>query len=87
MRRLFSYYPQDVWLYILAAQWIKIAEEEAFLGRSGEVGDELGSMVIAVRQVRNLMYLCILEREYAPYNKWLGTAFSSEVWPRAWPYS
>jgi len=77
LRQQFSYYPQEVWLYVLAAQWAKISEEEAFVGRCGEVGDELGSMVIAVRQVRNLMRLCfILEKKYAPYSKWFGTAFS-----------
>lgn len=77
VRWKFSYYPKDVWLYMLAAQWIKIFEEQAFVGRCGYVGDELGSMVIAARQVKNLMRLCFLiEREYAPYSKWFGTAFS-----------
>jgi hypothetical protein len=76
IRRKFHYYPKDVWLYILAAQWKKISEEDAFVGRCGYVGDELGSMVIAARQVRNLMQLCFLmERKYAPYSKWFGTAF------------
>jgi len=77
IRRKFRYYPRDVWLYQLAAQWIKIFEEREFVGRCGDVGDELGSMVIAARQVKNLMRLCFLmERKYAPYSKWLGTAFS-----------
>jgi hypothetical protein len=77
VRQKFSYYPKDVWLYMLAAQWIKIFEEQAFVGRCGYVGDELGSMVIAARQVKNLMTLCFLiERRYAPYSKWFGTAFS-----------
>jgi Domain of unknown function (DUF4037) len=77
VRRRFRYYPRDVWIYMLAAQWEKISEEEAFVGRCGYVGDELGSMVIAARQVKNLMRLCFLmERKYAPYSKWFGTAFS-----------
>ena len=77
IRRKFRYYPRDVWLYQLAAQWIKIFEEREFVGRCGDVGDELGSMVIAARQVKNLMRLCFLmERKYAPYSKWFGTAFS-----------
>ncbi len=77
VRQKFSYYPKDVWLYMLAAQWIKIFEEQAFVGRCGNVGDELGSMIIAARQVKNLMRLCFLiERKYAPYSKWFGTAFS-----------
>jgi hypothetical protein len=77
IRRKFRYYPRDIWLYMLAAQWEKIFEEQAFVGRCGDVGDELGSMVIAARQVRNLMKLCFLmERKYAPYSKWFGTAFN-----------
>ncbi len=77
IRRKFSYYPQDVWLYMLAAQWVKIFEEQAFVGRCGDVGDEVGSMLIAARQVKHLMRLCFLmERTYAPYSKWFGTAFA-----------
>jgi Domain of unknown function (DUF4037) len=77
IRRKFHYYPRDVWLYQLVAQWIKIFEEREFVSRSGAAGDELGSMVIAARQVKKLMGLCFLmERKYAPYSKWFGTAFS-----------
>jgi hypothetical protein len=76
IRQKFRYYPKDVWLYMLAAQWAKISEEEAFVGRCGYVGDELGSILIATRQIKNLMRLCFLmERKYAPYSKWFGTAF------------
>ena len=77
IRRKFHYYPRDIWLYQLAAQWIKIFEDREFISRCGDVGDELGSMVIASRQVNKLMRLCFLmERKYAPYTKWFGTAFS-----------
>jgi Domain of unknown function (DUF4037) len=76
IRQKFRYYPHDIWLYMLAAQWEKISEEQAFVGRCGYVGDELGSALIAGRQVRNLMKLCFLmEHKYAPYSKWFGTAF------------
>ena len=77
VRQKFHYYPHDVWLYQLAAQWIKIFEDREFVSRCGHVGDELGSTIIAARQVKNLMRLCFLmERKYAPYTKWFGTAFS-----------
>ena len=47
------------------------------MGRCGDVGDELGSQLVAARLVRDLMRLAfLLERRYAPYSKWLGTAFS-----------
>jgi len=77
IRQKFSYYPNDLWLYILSSQWTKISQEEAFVGRCGDVGDELGSQVVAARMVRELMKLCfILEKRYVPYSKWFGTAFA-----------
>ncbi len=76
IREQFQYYPHDVWLYMLAAGWARIGQEEHFVGRTGYVGDDLGSQVIAARLVRDLMRLCFLmERQYAPYPKWFGTAF------------
>jgi len=75
-RARFAYYPPDVWLYLLAAQWMKISQEEPFVGRCGSVGDELGSRLVAARLVGALMRLCFLmEKRYAPYSKWFGTAF------------
>jgi Domain of unknown function (DUF4037) len=77
VRERIRYYPRDVWLYLLASQWQKVSQEEAFMGRCGDVGDELGSRLIAARLVQHLMRLCFLmERKYAPYAKWFGTAFS-----------
>jgi hypothetical protein len=77
IRAKLKFYPRDVWLYLLAAQWRKISEEEAFVGRTGDVGDELGSQVVAARIVCEIMKLAFLmEKQYAPYSKWLGTAFS-----------
>lgn len=73
----FAWYPPDLWRYLLAAGWARIGQEEHLMGRAGLVGDELGSTLIASRLVRDLMRLCFLmERQYAPYAKWLGTAFA-----------
>ena len=47
VRDQLAWYPDDVWRYVLACQWQRIAEEEPFVGRCGEVGDELGSAVVA----------------------------------------
>lgn len=77
LRTRVAYFPQDVWLYKLAVQWDRIAEERAYVGRTGDLGDELGSRVIASRMVGNIMRLAMLiERRYAPYPKWFGKAFS-----------
>ena len=76
VRAALAWYPDDVWLWMLACQWRRLDQEEAFVGRAAEVGDELGSRVIASRLVRDCILLAfLLERRYAPYSKWLGTAF------------
>lgn len=87
MQRKLRYYPHDLWLYLLSAQWQRIGQEEPFVGRAGIVGDDVGSAVIAARLVRDVMRLCLLmERTYAPYPKWFGSAFARlENAPRLTP--
>ncbi len=76
VRDALAWYPEEVWLWLLACQWRRIDQEEPFVGRTADVGDALGSRVIAARLVRDIMRLCFLqERRYAPYGKWLGSAF------------
>jgi hypothetical protein len=75
-RARFNYYPQDVWLYLMAAGWGRVGQEDHLMGRAGFAGDELGSAIIGARLVRDIMRLCFLmERTYAPYPKWFGSAF------------
>lgn len=77
IRKKLHYYPKEVWFFLLAAEWAKIGQEEPFMGRCGEVGDELGARLIAGRLVQSIMNLIfMMEREYIPYSKWYGTAFS-----------
>jgi hypothetical protein len=77
LRRRLAYFPRDIWLYKLACQWARIGQEQAFVGRCGDVGDDIGSRIIAARLARDVMRLCFLiERRYAPYPKWFGTAFA-----------
>jgi hypothetical protein len=72
-----AWYPDQVWRYVLACQWQRVSQEEAFVGRCGEVGDELGSAVVAARLIRDLVRLSLLmHRRYPPYSKWLGSAFA-----------
>ncbi|MBN2229657.1 MAG: DUF4037 domain-containing protein [Candidatus Thorarchaeota archaeon] len=72
-----QYYPHDLWLYLLANQWNRISQEEGFVGRTGQVNDELGSRIVASRLIRDIMNLCFLmEKTYAPYIKWVGTGFA-----------
>ena len=90
LRQSLAYYPHDVWLYLLAAGWQRIGQEEHLMPRAGSVGDELGAGLIGARLVRDMMSLCFLmERRYAPYPKWFGTAFgqlgcASDLRPMLW---
>lgn len=75
-RAAIAWYPDDVWRYALAASWLKVSQEEAFVARAGSTGDDLGSRILAGRLVRELVRLAFLvERCWAPYGKWLGRAF------------
>ena len=76
-RRRFAFYPRRVWLELMARRWTELDAEEPFVGRAGECGDDLGSRLVAARQVYRLVELALLmERVYRPYDKWLGTAFA-----------
>ncbi len=76
-RRVLAWYPDDVWRYVLAAGWLRVAQEEAFIARTGSVGDDLGSALVTARVARDLIRLAFLiERTWAPYSKWLGSAFA-----------
>jgi hypothetical protein len=78
VRDRLAWYPEEVWRWMLACQWRRLAQEEAFVQRTAEVGDDIGSAVIAARLVRDIMRLALLlDRRYAPYGKWLGSAFAA----------
>jgi hypothetical protein len=78
IRQQFNWYPRDLWHYLLANQWQRIDQDAPFLGRTGIVGDELGSRLLAARLVTDLMHLAFLmEKQYAPYRKWFGSAFQN----------
>jgi hypothetical protein len=42
------------------------SQEKAFVGRCGEIADELGSAVVAARLIRDLMRLCLLIGRHYP---------------------
>ncbi|MGC1376135.1 MAG: DUF4037 domain-containing protein [Anaerolineales bacterium] len=76
LRAQLAWYPRDVWLYLLACGWARIGQEQHLMPRAGFVGDELGSALIGARLARDVMALCFLmEKRYAPYPKWFGSAF------------
>ncbi|MAT43612.1 MAG: hypothetical protein CL609_14840 [Anaerolineaceae bacterium] len=76
IRKNLSYYPNDVWLYQMASAWSYIGQEEHFVGRTGSVGDDIGSRIITTRLIHVCMRLAFLqEKQFAPYSKWFGSAF------------
>ncbi len=77
IRRRLQWYPDDVWLHVLAADWDALSEELPFIGRTALRGDELGSRVLTARLVGIAMHLgFLLERTWPPYPKWFGTQFA-----------
>jgi hypothetical protein len=83
-RARLAWYPDDVWRYVLAAQWARIGEEEPFVGRCEEVGDSSGAAVVAARLARDRLRLRLLmRRRYPPYSKWLGSAAGPDPGPVA----
>jgi hypothetical protein len=75
-RRALEWYPDDIWRYLLACDWVRIAQELPLMGRTADVGDETGSRVIAARLAHTVTHLAfLLERRWPPYAKWLGSVF------------
>jgi hypothetical protein len=72
------WYPRDIRLYVMAAQWRRIAQEEHLLGRTAQIGDSVGTRILTARLVRDLIRLAFLQEQvHAPYAKWFGTALAN----------
>ncbi|MGH3703713.1 MAG: DUF4037 domain-containing protein [Agromyces sp.] len=77
-RDALSWYPDDVWRYVVACDWARLAQEMPFMGRAADVGDEIGSRLISARLAQIVMHLTfLLERRWPPYSKWFGTLWST----------
>ncbi|SBW17890.1 hypothetical protein FDG2_0415 [Candidatus Protofrankia californiensis] len=62
---------------VVAAGWLRVSQEEPFVGRTGGRGDDLGSRMLVARVARDLVRIgFLLERRWAPYGKWLTAAFA-----------
>lgn len=76
VRARLAWYPDEVWRYVVAADWTRLTQETPLMSRAGQRGDDLGSRVIAARLVGAAMHLAfMLQRHWPPYPKWLGSAF------------
>ncbi|WP_425953851.1 DUF4037 domain-containing protein [Xylanimonas sp. McL0601] len=76
LRRDLTWYPDDVWRYVVACDWRRLDQELPLMARAGDRGDDLGSRVIAARLVDVAVHLAFtLCRAWTPYPKWRGTVF------------
>jgi len=77
LRERLSYYPKQVWIYLMAAQWQRISRREEIVARAGVGGDDLGSRIALAALVREIARLgFLLERQYAPWDQWLARALA-----------
>ena len=77
LRERLSYYPRQVWIYLMAAQWRRLERREQLIGRAGLSGDDFGSRLLVAGLVRELVRLAFLiERRYAPWDQWLARSFA-----------
>ncbi|MBM2616094.1 DUF4037 domain-containing protein [Actinoplanes sp. LDG1-06] len=83
VRAKVRWYPPDLWRHVLASQWQRIGEEEAFPARAAEFGDTRGAQVLTARLCREIARLfLLLSHRWPPYSKWLMAALPPEpiVW-------
>ena len=59
LRRQLAVYPDAVWRDLLASQWANLAQEQAFIQRTAQTGDDLGSRILAARTAERLMRLAL----------------------------
>ena len=77
LRGRLHFFPLPIRLEKLARLWSEVAAEAPFVGRAGDAGDDLGSRLIAARLAEKAVRIGLLiDGRYAPYSKWLGSAFA-----------
>ena len=75
-KKILSWYPDDVWRWMMASQWYFIWSTERLIFRTQEAGDSFGSQLIVQKLIRLIVEMCFLQhRQYKPYDKWIGSAF------------
>ena len=71
-----AWYPDDLWRYVIACDWIRITQELPLMGRAADVNDDTGARIITARIAHVVMHLTyLLARRWPPYAKWFGTVF------------
>lgn len=77
LRKAVTWYPDDIWRYVVACDWRRLDQELPLMARAGNRGDQLGSRIIAARLAEIAVHLAFtLSQAWQPYSKWRGTTFS-----------
>ena len=75
LRDALVWYPDEIWRYVVACDWLRIDQELPLMGRAGARGDQLGARTIGARLVDVAVHLAYASRAWPPYSKWKGTLF------------
>lgn len=77
LRERFAWYPVDIWRWLIASQWQLLSTVVPTLGRTVQIGDELGTRILTARCSRLILEMALLQaRKYRPYPKWSSRAFA-----------
>jgi len=55
VREQLSWYPRDVWLWIMASAWQRVQDNEPAAGRTAELKDELGNRLVTAKLIGHLI--------------------------------
>lgn len=77
VRDQLRWFPDEVWLWLMSCEWSRVSAYEPLVGRTAEVGDELGSQLAAASLSGHVARLRLLQAQrYSPYAKWLGSTLA-----------
>jgi hypothetical protein len=77
LRERFTWYPVDIWRWLIASQWQLLSTAAPTLGRAVQLGDELGTRILTARCCQLVLEMTLLQaRSYRPYPKWSSRAFT-----------
>lgn len=80
LRSRLQWYPQDVWLYVLACGWSRLNQDFPLWERTRQRRDRLGADLLEARIRRHLVYLAFMvERRWPAYPKWVGRLLGREL--------
>lgn len=77
LRERFAWYPVNIWRWLIASQWQLLSTAVPTLGRTVQIGEELGTRILTARCCHLILEMTLLQaRRYRPYPKWSSRAFT-----------